>query len=196
EGFWGSPAKGIVVEVELAEGLGYHIVEDTNGWEDATGQKVLALMSPLVLEVESIEREEPMINPLVPSLAEVTEIAVSRLGNNPNGFFLVVEEDWIDSWGHHIRPDSMTWHVVPLDRAVGSALDFALDDQETLVIVTADHETGGLTNIETGQDGGIFALDHSTKEHTGQPVPLFAYGPGANHFTGMLDNTDIFRILN
>lgn len=196
EDFWGTTSNGKAVNRELAENLGYHILENKTELNNSTDQKILALMSPLVMEDESIESGKVIINPLAPTLSDVTKKAMHQLIKNPNGFFLMVEEDWIDSWGHDNRPDFLTWHVRHLDEAVQAALHFALSNNDTLVIVTADHETGGLTNIEVEETTGVLRLNYSTDEHTGQPVPLFAFGPGANRFTGSLDNTDIFRIIS
>ena len=71
-------------------------------------------------------------------------------------------------------------------------MDFAEKDGNTLVIVTADHETGGLTlpngNITNGESEAIF----TTTNHTGVMVPIFAYGPGAENFIGGMENTDIY----
>jgi alkaline phosphatase len=68
-------------------------------------------------------------------------------------------------------------------------MDFAVKDQHTLVIVTADHETGGLTRIKKSKTQ--LAPKWSTKSHSGIPVPLYAYGPGAEDFMGTFDNTEI-----
>ncbi|ALJ06369.1 hypothetical protein APS56_15025 [Pseudalgibacter alginicilyticus] len=196
EDFWGTTSDGKAVNRAFAESLGFHILENKNQLNESTDDKILALLSPLVMEDESIESGKVVINPLAPTLSDVTKKAMNHLTKNPKGFFLMVEEDWIDSWGHDNRPDFVTWHVRHLDEAVQAALNFALSNNETLVIVTADHETGGLTNIEVGDTTGVLRLNYSTDEHTGQPVPLFAFGPGANRFMGILDNTDIFRIIS
>ena len=73
------------------------------------------------------------------------------------------------------------------------ALDFAQNDGHTLVIVTADHETGGVTITGGSKEGHQVKLNFSTEDHTAVMVPVYAYGPGAENFTGIYDNTDIFR---
>ena len=77
------------------------------------------------------------------------------------------------------------------DRTIGKALEFAAKDGETLIIVTADHETGGFAivggDMKTGTVHGAF----NSSDHTAVMVPVFAYGPGAENFTGIMDNTDI-----
>jgi alkaline phosphatase len=116
-----------------------------------------------------------------PSLAEMVSAALARLGKNPKGFFLVVEEARIDWECHDNKLEAAVERVRLLDAAVVTGLDFARKDGSTLVVVTADHETGGL------QPDGTFA----TGGHTNTPVRVFAFGPGGERFTGEMDNTDI-----
>jgi alkaline phosphatase len=136
--------------------------------------------------------------PPEPSLAVLTEKAIGLLGNErkgwfaqPRGFFLMVEGSQIDSAGHDNNAVRCVWQMLRFDEAVKAAMDFALADGRTLVVVTADHETGGLT-IPSGSIRGSDAKIHwSTKGHTGTPVPVYAFGPGAEHFAGVYDNTDV-----
>ena len=72
-------------------------------------------------------------------------------------------------------------------------LDFAKKDKHTLVVVTADHETGGITIVGGDNISHTVKLNFSTKDHTGVMVPVFAFGPGAEKFTGMYDNTAFFQ---
>jgi alkaline phosphatase len=82
--------------------------------------------------------------------------------------------------------------MLDFDRAVGVALEFAAKDGETLVIVTSDHETGGMTiNGGSFEEHSVTAKYTSTK-HTAVMIPTFAYGPGAEAFIGIYDNTDLF----
>lgn len=105
----------------------------------------------------------------------------------------MVEGSQIDWGGHDNDQDYITSEVIDFDKAVGAALEFAKKDSNTLVIVTADHETGGMGlnggNIETGKVDAKF----TTKGHTGVMVPVFAHGPGAEKFMGVYENTEIFR---
>ncbi len=121
-----------------------------------------------------------------------TDKAISLLSQNKKGFFLMIEGSQIDWGGHDNDFEYVVNEVLDFDRAVGIALDFAKKNGETLVIVTADHETGGLANLEgnftTGHAGGKFITDN----HSGIPVPLFAYGPGSHLFKGLIENTEIF----
>jgi alkaline phosphatase len=125
-------------------------------------------------------------------LGMATKTALNILNQGKTGFFLMVEGSQID-WGCHANNTrQVIAEVIDFDKAVGLALDFAIKDGNTLVIVTADHETGGMTldkgNIQTGELEAKF----SGKDHTGVMVPVFAYGPGAENFTGIYENTAIF----
>lgn len=120
-----------------------------------------------------------------------TTTAINILDNNKNGFFMMVEGSQIDWGGHANNTIYIVNEMLDFDRAVGKALDFASKDGETLIIVTADHETGGMAltdgNLTTGKVKGTF----TSGDHTAVMVPIFAYGPGAENFTGIMENTDI-----
>ena len=124
-----------------------------------------------------------------------TDKAIELLGHNPAGFFMMVEGSQIDWGGHDNSVDYIISETIDFDRAVGIALDFAEKNGETLVIITADHETGGMSNLEgsfkENRAGGKF----TTTNHSAQPVILYAYGPGSQNFKGMIDNTDVFRLI-
>ena len=123
----------------------------------------------------------------IPTLEEMTEKAIELLDND-EGFFLMSEGGAIDRAGHAMNIEYNIGETLEFDKAVKAALDFAEQDGNTLVIVTADHETGGLTyNESTG--GYEFTSDY----HTAADVPIYAYGVGAEKFAGAMDNTDISR---
>ena len=116
-----------------------------------------------------------------PTLAEMVATAIDRLSRDPDGFVLVVEQARIDWECHdHKLPEAISF-VRSLDKAVAKAHSAAQERGRTLLVITADHETGGLA-----PDGSF-----STTDHTGTPVRLFAAGPGAEAFAGDLDNTDV-----
>ena len=149
--------------------------------------------SELIRERESQEQRRNVYDENAPTLAEALEIGLERFQDSAAGFFVLLEEDWIDSWSHENDFELTANSVSDLDDAVAVALEFAKRDTQTLVIVTADHECGGLTipKFSEGEVGAHF----STEEHTAALVPLYAFGPGAEHFSGTLDNTDIHSIL-
>lgn len=130
-------------------------------------------------------------------LEKTTAVALDILDDHKNGFFLMVEASEIDGGGHDNDMQYTVEEMLDFDQTIGKVLEFAAKDGETLVVITADHETGGLTlvngNMETGEVTGRF----STKGHTGVMVPVFAYGPGAEYFTGIDENTSFYsKILS
>jgi alkaline phosphatase len=112
--------------------------------------------------------------------------------NSNSGFFLMIEGAQIDWGGHANSTEYIISEMIDFDAAIGAVLDYAEADGNTLVIVTADHETGGFAiNPGSTQDSiiGAFTSDY----HTGTLVPVFAYGPGAEYFTGIYENTAIYH---
>ncbi len=122
-----------------------------------------------------------------------TEKAIESLSKNTKGFFLMVEGSQIDWGGHQESTPYVVEEMLDFDKAIGEAMEFAAKDGHTLVIITADHETGGFAvtggNIKKGAVIGEFLTD----SHTGVWVPVYAYGPGAELFTGIYENTDIYN---
>lgn len=123
-----------------------------------------------------------------PSLAAMTAKAVQLLDREPRGFFLLVEGSQIDTRSHRHDTPAVIERVLGFDAAVKEALSFAAQDGHTLVIVTADHETGGLAVLDGLQRPEV---RWASFDHSSQPVALFAYGPGAELFTGIYDNTGV-----
>jgi len=123
-------------------------------------------------------------------LAQLTETALSRLTANDKGFFLLVECTITDSGGHGNKPEQTVRGTLQVDWAVRAAVAFAQTRGDTLVLVTADHETGGLTSSLAD---GKLTIHYATTSHTAIPVRLYAYGPGAQLFQGTIDNTDIAK---
>ncbi len=125
-------------------------------------------------------------------LTESVHEAIRLLSMDKDGFFLMVEGSQIDWGGHANDINYIATEMVDFDKAIGEVLDFAEKNGETLVIVTADHETGGLSlnggNLETGEIQAGFTL----KDHTGVMVPVFSFGPYSEKFTGIQENTAIF----
>jgi alkaline phosphatase len=107
------------------------------------------------------------------------------------GFFLMIEGSQIDWGGHANDSEYIISEMLEFDRAIGEVLDFAQRDGETLVIVTADHETGGYA-INNGSSMGNIQGAFTSDYHTADLIPVFAYGPGAERFGGIYENTAIF----
>ena len=107
------------------------------------------------------------------------------------GFFLMIEGSQID-WACHARDGKLAIkETLDFDRAVGEALKFAQSNQNTLLIVTADHETGGMA-LMPGSKMGRVETSFTTNNHTASLIPVFAYGPGSGCFSGIYENTDIY----
>ncbi|MFO7844067.1 MAG: alkaline phosphatase, partial [Bacteroidales bacterium] len=126
-------------------------------------------------------------------LPNATEKAIEVLNQNEKGFFMMVEGSQIDWGGHDNDIDYILTELFDFDRAVGKALEFAKKDGETLVIVTSDHETGGLTLTGGSINNKTIEASFSTDYHTADMVPVFAFGPGAENFMGIYENTDVFH---
>jgi len=166
--------------LEEAEAQGYLWVGDLEALSRASGDYVLGLFQMGALKTFPPE----------PSLPQMTQAAIRILtadrNQNDRGFFMMVEGSQIDWAGHANNTENCIKQTLLFDQAVKAAVDFALNDGKTLVIVTADHETGGLTRHD---DGFIW----TSKGHTAATVPVYAYGPGSDLFSGSMDNTDIPR---
>ncbi|MBC7425050.1 MAG: alkaline phosphatase [Bacteroidia bacterium] len=126
-------------------------------------------------------------------LPDATRSAVHSLNSNKKGFFLMVEGSQIDWGGHNNDLPYVISETVDFDHAVKQALDFAVADGNTLVIVTADHETGGLGLMYGDLKTKTIKPDFANTHHSGIMVPVYAYGPGAELFSGIMQNTDIFK---
>ena len=124
-------------------------------------------------------------------LTDGVSTAINILNQNKKGFFLMVEGSQIDWAAHDNDQDETVSEVLDFDRAVKIACDYAERDGQTLVIVTADHETGGLTINRGNLQSGNLITNFSSTGHTGVPVPVYAFGPGAEKFTGIYENTEI-----
>ncbi|MDG1174218.1 MAG: alkaline phosphatase [Flavobacteriales bacterium] len=127
-----------------------------------------------------------------PILPLATEKALEVLKKDTNGFFMMVEGSQIDWGGHNNDSPYIIREMIDFDNAIQKVLDFADQDGETLVIITADHETGGYAIIGGDLDGTNLVGGFSTLKHSAAMIPVFAYGQGAENFVGIYDNTQIF----
>lgn len=125
-------------------------------------------------------------------LPKATQLSLNLLSKSKNGFFIMIEGSQIDWGGHQNNIGFIIEEMLDFDRAVGKAIEFARKDKNTLVIVTADHETGGTAILDGDIQLGSVTAGFETTHHTGIMVPVFAYGCGAQNFAGVYDNTQIF----
>jgi alkaline phosphatase len=108
------------------------------------------------------------------------------------GFILMIEGSQID-WANHANEGKLAiQETLDFDRAVGEILKFARQRGNTLVIVTADHESGGMA-LQDGSKRGKIKTAFTTNGHTGSMVPVYAFGPGAEAFSGIYENTAIYH---
>lgn len=114
--------------------------------------------------------------------------------NSPDGFFLMIESAIIDGYGHNNDSEGMIEEMQEFNRTLKALVTYVNEHPNTLLVVTADHETGGTAVAYRGHEVGEtvpIQLSFSTKGHTGTVVPVFAYGAGATAFSGIMKNTDI-----
>lgn len=128
----------------------------------------------------------------ISTLAQVTAKAISNL-KNKNGFYAMVESAKIDHGGHNNSIRNVILETLKLDALVAEALRFADEDGNTLVIVTGDHETGGLSLLGCDRKTGTVNANFASNDHTGVSIPVFAYGIGSKQFRGVYENTEIFK---
>lgn len=130
------------------------------------------------------------------SLAEQTVAALEILARDQDGFFLMVEGSQIDWAGHDRNRQWLLEEMVDFDNAVAAAADFISIHPDTLLIVTSDHECGGFA-LHDGriEKRTLDAAGFTRGQHTGTMVPVFSSGPGSARFCGIMDNTEMGRIL-
>ncbi|MFP4054545.1 MAG: alkaline phosphatase [Phycisphaerae bacterium] len=131
----------------------------------------------------------------LPHLSEMTAFALEHLSAEESGFFLMVESGRIDHAGHTNHVHNNVMETLEFDNAVRTVLKWAAGRENVLVVVTSDHETGGMKVTGKTALGVWPEVSWASKGHTGVNVPLYATGPGARAFVGSMDNTDIFRKL-
>lgn len=177
--------------VEELEKQGYIMVDSLEALDEISDLGVMALYDDSMPYVRDGRRPDYLAR----ATSKALEILTPRQGRKTGGFFLMVEGSFIDNGGHDNDPALMLDEVRDFDAAVAVAFDYADAHPGTLVVVLADHETGGLT-LPSGNanfllpDSGV-EFQWSTPGHSGTLVPMFAYGAQADQFGGILDNTEV-----
>ena len=173
---------------------------DTTALGDFAGIKKYSKMGYLLAE----NHMDPVAKGRGDFLPKATELGIQFLNKDADNsnFFMMVEGSQIDWGGHANDAAFLISELIDFDDAIGKALDFAEKDGNTLVIVAADHETGGFTlasTLKTAEDGTTYGDYNeitgtfSTKGHSATLIPVFAFGPGAEMFSGVYENTEIFH---
>lgn len=164
---------------------GYQLQSTLSDFEKATSGKQLVLLADSATRKVLDGRGDMLKTSLLKT--------IQLLSKDKHGFFIMAEGAQIDYGGHANDLSYVVTEQHDFDRLVGEALKFADQDGETLVIVTADHETGGLSLLDANYRKGTVRGNFSSDDHTNIMVPVFAYGPGSQNFIGVYNNTEIFK---
>ncbi len=168
---------------------GFSVAYDMDDLFKLNFEKVENLIA--LLDHGAIKKEE---NP-EQNLSEMTIVAIKILSKNKNGFFLMVEGSQIDWESHDNEYEKMLFQMKDFNDALGIGLDYLESNNDILILVTADHETGGLT-LHLGADNtSEFNPKWASRGHTGVFVPILSAGPGSELFGGILDIAEIGEIL-
>jgi len=182
--FWQNREDGRDLVKEMQQ-KGYTFVDDINSLTKVEKSPVLGLFAPTEM-APALDRG--------PILEECAKKAIEVL-DNEKGFFLMIEGSCIDDWAHRQKVGYMAEELFDFDRTIGHVLEWAAKDGHTLVVITADHATGGLTMTKGSLEERSVKVHFSTKGHNGIFVPVFAFGPGADKFVGVHENADIANII-
>ncbi len=170
--------------LEEAEAKGFSVVDS---YRDIDGQRPTLCFDRELVEYASEDNMD--------FLAEATASAIAAL-ENKDGFFLMVEASKIDNAGHANNVRTSVLETLLFDAAVAEALRYADSNGETLVIVTGDHETGGMVLLSGSRESGSITVEYTTNDHTGVLLPLFSYGPKAQQiFQGVYENSDLKGLI-
>ncbi len=171
--------------IDSLKSRGYQIARTMEEVEQVKEGKLAALLAD--------SHMPSIINGRGNMLPQATEVALRLLSDSDKGFFLMVEGSQIDWGAHENDQEFVVTETIDFDQALGKVLEFAKADGNTLVIVTADHETGGMSLVGGDLETNTIKSAFSTGGHTAIMVPVFSYGPGAIEFSGIMDNTMIFH---
>ena len=190
-------SRNLVTEMKSR---GVHVVDSLKALSNKKGRAAMFIADGHP-EPVSEGRGDILVRSIKPSIDYLQK-------NSEKGFFLMVEGAQIDWGGHQNDFGYMLSELLDFDKAVGQALEFAAKDGNTLVIVTADHETGGLTlpmqnsSLELAkpdqhmpQQDLTPRANHSTNSHTAIMVPVYAFGKGAKEFAGVYENSELHSKL-
>ena len=178
--FWRDREDGKDISEDV-KARGYSYVETKEDLMAVENGPVIALMDSYELK-PSLDRGD-----ILP--ASVTKAL--ELLDNRKGFFLMIEGSMIDDGGHDNKAGHTMEEIFDFDRTLGIVLEWAEKDGQTLVIVTADHATGGMTLLSGSIDEKRIRVNYSTTGHNGIALPVFAWGPHSEDFVGIYENTEL-----
>lgn len=187
--------------VEKARDMGYAVVTDREGLlalDTGSTDRVLGLFSSGPLTCEK-EREPDCTEP---HLSEMARAAIEVLSRDPRGFFLMIEGARIDHASHGLNVDRLVMEMAEFNRTVELALDWADSHPGTLVVITADHETGGMRVVKRDYEAGdkikviwTSAPLYIHANHSSQRVPIYGVGPNAGAIRTEMDNTEVYCVI-
>jgi alkaline phosphatase len=194
----GGGAKGIPL-ADDAKAAGYEVVTDRAGLhavKAAAGGHTLGLfgVGPMCYEYAYLSKTKTDYDQ-IPHLSEMATEALRLLAAEPKGFFLMIEGGCIDKACHSNDLPRAIHETIEFDKTVRLAAEWAAKRGDTLLLVTADHETGGLKVVAGKGKGQLPEVTWESKKHSGANVPLLAPSSGPAAVKGTLDNTDIFRLM-
>ena len=178
--FWRDREDGKDI-TEVVKAKGYSYVETKEDLMAVEEGPVVALMDSYELQ-PALDRGD-----ILP--ASVTKAL--ELLDNKKGFFLMIEGSMIDDGGHDNKAGHTMEEVFDFDRTLGIVLEWARKDGETLVVVTGDHATGGMTLLGGSIEDKRIRVNYSTTGHNGIFLPVFAWGPHSEDFVGVYENTEL-----
>ena len=185
----GGGANGL--SPSLAQSAGYQVVTDRSGLLSLSGDEPYVSGQfnggRLPYEYDGMGSN--------PHLSDMTATAIDLLDDDPDGFFLMVEGGLIDVAAHSNNLPRVVNEVVEFGNSVQVALDWASGRSDVLILVTADHETGGLTVTKSNGAGQLPSVTWGTTGHTSRNVPIYAYGVNADRVWGTMDNTQIRSVI-
>ncbi len=183
--FWGS-----TFDFGRARVLGYHIVDNRESMISLRTEETAYLAG--VFGKGHFPYEKDGLGDL-PHLSQMTRAGLMVLDNNPGGFFVMIEGGRIDHAAHKNDIERMILETLEFEKSVKIAYEWVQKYPDTLLLVTADHETGGLEVLSSSGKGKFPAVRWSSYRHTAARVPVYAIGKDAERFSGEMDNTDFFR---
>ncbi len=170
---------------------GYFVTDSFDQLKDIQSPKLIAL-----LEKDGLKPADKRNY----TLSELVKIALNNLNQKKDGFVLMVEGSQIDWFAGAKELDGTVSEMKDFEGAVNTAMDFAEQNKNTLLIVTADHETGGISITGGEVKEPSVKMEFLTGSHTANAVGVFSYGPGEKEFQGVYNNSEIgqkiFYLLN
>lgn len=171
--------------IQELEEKGYAVQNDIEGMRSVTSGK----LAGFIADGEPARFSEGR-GPILP---QATEVGLNLLSSQYDSFFLSIEGSQIDWGGHDNNMEYIVEEMHDFDAAVGAVMEFARRDGNTLVVITADHETGGTALDQVDITHHTVTGNFTTGGHTGAMVPVFAYGPGSENFAGVYHQSEIYN---